>query len=59
MSYHNASVYNKTFGFVVHSSKVMLVKTDVSLGGNVGFLCVGVEIPPDSVGRVRWVFPSH
>jgi len=23
------------------------------------FLCVGVEIPPDSVGRMRWVLPYH
>ena len=59
MNYHDASVYNKTLGFVVHSSRVMFVRTDVSLGGKAGFLCVGVEIPPDSVGRVRWVFPSH
>ena len=53
MNSHDASVYNKTFGFVVHSSRVMFVKTDVSLGGKVRFLCVGVEIPPDSVGRMR------
>ena len=59
INYHDASVYNKTLGFVVHSSRVMFVKTDVSLGGNAGFLCVGVEIPPDSVGRVRWIHPFH
>ena len=59
MNSHDFRVYNKTFGYVVHSSKVKFVKSNVSLGGKVGFLCVGVEIPPDSVGRVRWVFPSH
>ena len=35
------------------------VKSNLSLGGKVWYLCVGVEIPLDSVGRVRWIHPSH
>ena len=36
MNSHDARVYNKTFGYVVHSSKVKFVKSNVSLRGKVG-----------------------
>ena len=36
MNSHDVRVYNKTFGYVVHSSKVKFVKSNVSLGGKVG-----------------------
>ena len=41
MNSHDARVYNKTLGFVVHPSKVKFVKSNVSLGGKVGS-CVQV-----------------
>ena len=58
MNFHDVRLHNKTIGYVVDPNKVKFVKSDVSLRGKV-VLCAGVEIPPDSVGRVRWVFPSH
>ena len=39
MNSHDARVYNKTFGYVVHSSKVKFVKSNVSLGGKVVLVC--------------------
>ena len=44
-------------GYVVDPNKVKFVKSNVSLRGKVD-LCAGVEIHPDSVGRMRLEFTS-
>ena len=52
MNSHDVRLYNKTIGSVVDSNKVRSMKSNVSLRGKV-VLCAGVEILPDSVGRMR------
>ena len=52
MNSHDVRLDNKTIGCVVDSNKVRIMKNDVSLRGK-EVLCAGVEIPPDSVGRMR------
>ena len=56
MNSHDVRLHNKTIGHVADSNKVKFMMSNVSLQGKV-VLCAGVEIPPDSVGRVR-VEPS-
>ena len=56
MNFHDVRLHNKTTGSVVDSNKVKFMKSNVFLQGKV-VLCAGVEIPPDSIGRVR-VKPS-
>ena len=57
MNFHDVRLHNKTIGCVVDSNKVRFMKSNVSLRGKV-VLCAGVEIPPDSVGRMRLEFTS-
>ena len=57
MNFHDVRLHNKTIGSVVDSNKVKFMKSNVSLRGKV-VLCAGVEIPPDSVGRMRLEFSS-
>ena len=57
MNFHDVRLHNKTIGSVVDSNKVRFMKSNVSLRGKV-VLCAGVEIPPDSVGRMRLEFSS-
>ena len=57
MNFHDVRFHNKTIGCVVDSNKVRIMKNDVSLRDKV-VLCPGVEIPPDSVGRMRLEFSS-
>ena len=52
MNFHDVRLYNKTIGSVVDSNKVRFMKSNVSLRGKV-VLCANVEIPPDSIGRMR------
>ena len=52
MNFHDVRLHNKTIGCVVDSNKVRFMKSNVSLRGKV-VLCAGVEIPLDSVGRMR------
>ena len=58
MNFRDVRLHNKTVGSVVDSNKVRFMKGNISLRGKV-VLCAGVEIPPDSIGRMRWVLPSH
>ena len=52
MNFHDVRLHNKAIGHVVDTNKVKFMMSDVSLRGKV-VLCAGVEIPPDSVGRMR------
>ena len=52
MNFHDVRLHNKTIGHVVDSDKVKFMMSDISLQCKV-VLCAGVEIPPDSVGRIK------
>ena len=57
MNFHDVRLHNKTIGHVADSNKVKFMMSNVSLRGKV-VLCAGVEIPLDSVGRMRWELSS-
>ena len=57
MNFHDVWLHNKAIGCVVDSNKVRFMKNNVSLRGKV-VLRAGVEMPPDSVGRMRLEFSS-